>query len=92
MLSLAISQELLCFNNNTDILDILNVGYQSIKDYEIDIRIDYDEVIVKAKTPLNLIFVNRLLKKNSISSTSVSKILYPWSEDFDLCKKYKFNF
>ncbi|MDD3519802.1 MAG: hypothetical protein PHU65_01030 [Actinomycetota bacterium] len=93
MLSLAVSQELLCLkNNNIDISDILGNEYENIKDYEINIQIDYDEVIVTAKTPLNLVLVNKLLKKNSISSTSVSKIIYPWSMDFSFCKRYKFNF
>ncbi|HAX17285.1 MAG TPA: hypothetical protein DCY00_01630 [Actinobacteria bacterium] len=93
MLSLAVSQELLSFrNNNIHISDILGTDQESLKDYEIDIRVDYDEVIVTAKTPLNLVFIDRLLQAESISSTSVSEILYPWSDDFDFCKKYKFNF
>lgn len=93
MLSLAVSQELLSFrNNNIHIADMLGNYQESIKDYEIDIKIDYDEVIVTAKTPLNLVLIDRLVQADSISSTSVSEVLYPWSDDFDFCKKYKFNF
>lgn len=93
MLSLAISQELLSFkHNDINIEDILSAEYKNIENYEIDINISYDEVIVTAKAPLNLLFADKLLKKNSISSTATSKIIYPWSEDFDFCKRYRFSF
>ncbi len=93
MLSLAISQELLSFkHNDINIEDILSDEYKNIKNYEIDINISYDEVSVTAKAPLNLLFVDKLMKKNSISSTATSRIIYPWSEDFDFCKKYRFSF
>ena len=93
MLSLAVSQELLSFEyEGINIADILNTEYENINNYEIDINIYYDEVSVTAKAPLNLFFVNRLMKKNSISSTATAKILYPWGEDFEYCKKFKFSF
>ncbi len=93
MISLAVSQELLFFKNyESDILNILAAQEEILKNYEIKIKISEDEVEVSATTPLNLMFMGKTLNKNNITSTAITKILYPWDETFDFCKKYKFQF
>jgi len=90
-ISLSVSQDLLFFNNKK-LENKKYFDYGKYQAYNIEIFLEYDEVEVTVTKNLDTLIAGRLLNINSITSNAKTKILYPWGEDFEFCKKYKFDF
>jgi hypothetical protein len=90
-IALAVSQDILFFDNkkpeNNKYFD-----YEKYQAYDIEIILEYDEVKVNVTKNLNTLIAGRILNISSITSGAQVKILYPWGEDFEFCKRYKFEF
>ncbi len=58
----------------------------------VECKCDYDEIQVTVEKELDFILIGRLMPGYSrVRSTSKTKIIYPWGEQFDYCRSYRFS-
>lgn len=90
-LSLAISQNVLSFKQ--DEIDNILLAHPDFKKVDdVNVKLDYDEVTVKCSKKISTLIIGKLFLIDSVSSISKTKIIYPWDEYFEDCKRYKFEY
>ncbi len=90
--SLAVAQDLLFFENQDYSRAAKKVA--AINNcILIECSCGYDEVTVTVEKKLDFILIDKLMPGYSrVKSTSKAKVIYPWEEQFDYCKSYKFSY
>lgn len=90
--SLAVAQNLIFFEND-NLEEIAKKIAEENKCKLIELRRDYDEIVVVVERELNFILIDKFTSKFSrVQSTSKTKVIYPWDSKFNYCKSYKFSF
>lgn len=90
--SLAVAQNLLFFEN----YDCSRVAERmaAVNDcILVECRYDYDEVTVTVQKKLDFILIKKLIPGYSeIRASSKAKVVFPWEQQFEYCRSYKFNY
>src|SRR3972149_3171082 len=88
--SLAVAQNLLFFENS-DCNKIAEETAQKNNCILIEYSYDYDEVMVTVERKLDFILIDKFISKDcSVRSTSKTKVIYPWDDQFGYCETYEF--
>jgi len=90
--SLAVAQNLLFF----EIPECYKIAEEVAKlnnCFLVECSCVYDEVVVTAGKKIRFIFLDKFIKKgDTATSTSTSKVVYPWDEQLGYCDSYRFSY
>lgn len=90
--SLAVAQNLLFFED-PDCIKIAEEVTRSNNCILVECIYNYDEVTVTVEKSVRFVLINKFVGKGSVvKSTSKTKVVYPWDEQFNYCNSYKFSF
>jgi hypothetical protein len=90
--SLAVAQNILFFD--ADFISDTAETYSDLNGCNLTgLKISYDEVVVTVEKKLDFLLLGSIYPDGcTVSSSSCSRIIFPWDEHFGFCKSYKFNY
>lgn len=90
--SLAVSQNILFFDTDT-MLHTAEIYADRNYCKLTGLEISYDEVTVTVDKKLDFFILKSIYPDGCmVSSSSCSRIIFPWDEHFGFCKSYKFSY
>ncbi len=90
--SLAVAQNIL-FLENLNLNEIAGKTAGMSGCILVECKCDYDEVLVTVEKELDFILIGRLMPGyGRVRSTSKARVIYPWEEQFDYCRSYRFSY
>ncbi|MDD3819160.1 MAG: flp pilus-assembly TadE/G-like family protein [Actinomycetota bacterium] len=90
--SLAVAQNLLFFEN-PDCAKVAEEVTRLNNCTLVECICSYDSVTVTVEKSVKFFLIDKFIRGDSmVKSTSKTKVVYPWDEEFNYCDSYRFSF